>query len=135
MIEEDLNVPAADAVIVATHGRYDEEALEQATRTSAPYIALVASSKRAAVLLQNLRDRGIETARIKAPAGLDIGAKGAEEIALSIVAEIVQRRHAARTERAPQPEEAIDPICNMTVAIDGARYISERDGRRYYFCC
>ncbi|HEX7419897.1 MAG TPA: NTP transferase domain-containing protein [Thermoanaerobaculia bacterium] len=125
-------------IVIATHGRYDEEALEQAARTNASYIALVASPKRAGTILQILRDRGVNVDRIKSPAGLDIGAQGAEEIALSIVAEIVQQRRsqeATAVAKEPVVEEAIDPICNMTVEIAGARYTALHDGRTYYFCC
>jgi xanthine dehydrogenase accessory factor len=129
-------IPAdASFVVVATHGRNDEEALEQAVKTDASYIALVASPKRANTILQILRDRGVDVSRIKSPAGLDIGAQGAEEIALSIVAEIVQQRPAQKVAEKPLVEEAIDPICNMTVEIATAKFTTERDGRRYYFCC
>ena len=125
-------------IVIATHGRYDEEALEQAARTDASYIALVASPKRASTILEILRDRGVNVDRIKSPAGLDIGAQGAEEIALSIVAEIVQQRRSqkiAPVAKEPVVEEAIDPICNMTVEIAGARYTAEHEGRKFYFCC
>ncbi len=134
-------------IVIATHGRYDEEALEQAAQTGASYIALVSSPRRAGVILEQLRDRGMKEdalARIKAPAGLDIGAEGAEEIALSIVAEIVRERRAGRLKKAPAasvasptvaPVVATDPICQMTVTIADARYTAEHEGRRYYFCC
>jgi len=129
-------------IVIATHGRYDEEAIEQALRTEAGYIALVASPKRGGVLLEQLRERGVSgLERVKSPAGLDIGAQGAEEIALSIVAEIVQERRAGRLKkpaivaRPAAPAEAVDPICQMTVSIAGARYTAEHEGRRYYFCC
>jgi xanthine dehydrogenase accessory factor len=82
---------------------------------------------------------------LKYPAGLDIAAAGAEEIAVSIVAEIIQRRHAlgglpaapAEPEPAAAPArlEAIDPVCGMSVVIAGARYTHEYEGQTYYFCC
>jgi len=134
-VVNELVIPNASFVVVATHGRYDEEALEQAVKTDAPYIALVASPKRAGTILQILRDRGVDVSRIKSPAGLDIGAQGAEEIALSIVAEIVQQRRAQKASEKRLVEEAIDPICNMTVEIATAKFTTEREGRRYYFCC
>ena len=134
-VSDDTIPPDASFVVVATHGRNDEEALEQAVKTDAPYIALVASPKRANTILQILRDRGVDVSRIKSPAGLDIGAQGAEEIALSIVAEIVQQRRAQKAPEKTVVEEAIDPICNMTVEIATAKFTTERDGRRYYFCC
>lgn len=141
-IVNELKVPARDGetfVVVATHGRFDEEALEQAVRSSAAYVALVSSPKRAGVILQQLRDRGVDVSRVKSPAGLDIGAQGPEEIAVSIVAEIVQLRRAGKLAISQpvsaQREEAIDPICNMTVDIATAQHVSERDGQRFYFCC
>ncbi len=144
-----LNLPSlpmtsSTSIVIATHGRFDEDALEQALRTSASYIALVASRKRAGVILQRLRERGIPheaLSRVKSPAGLDIGAATAEEIALSIMAEIVQesRRGAAKensTETPPRPTaEAQDPICGMLVTVATARYTSEYRGEQVYFCC
>jgi xanthine dehydrogenase accessory factor len=134
VINELVIPPTATCVVVATHGRYDEDAIERAARTGASYIALVASPKRAAVILQSVRERGVDVTKVKSPAGLDIGAEGAEEIALSIVAEIVQRKAKPRVEVAA-PAEAIDPICNMSVTIEGALYRSEYEGQTYYFCC
>ena len=73
--------------------------------------------------------------RLKAPAGLDIGAATGPEIALSILAEIVQRR---RAQPAPveveQRATAIDPVCGMAVNIASARWTVERDGETSYFC-
>jgi xanthine dehydrogenase accessory factor len=144
-IVNDLTLPRKGEtfIVIATHGRYDEEAIEQAAKTDASYIGLVASPKRSGVILEALRDRGVDVSRVKSPAGLDIGAQGAEEIALSIVAEIVQMKRAAMKVGAPAPAgeksqaktEAVDPICNMTVKIEGARYTAEHDGRTFYFCC
>jgi xanthine dehydrogenase accessory factor len=155
-------------VVVATHGHFDELALEQALRAPAPYVALVASKTRSASVLDYLAARGLtaaELARLKCPAGLDIRAGRGDEIALSIMAEIVQKRRAARpipqgdvpvdlnlrleeakppAEPIPSckgtylqgdvPVEVIDPVCGMTVQVEGAKYMSEYEGRHYYFC-
>ena len=132
-------------VVVATHGNYDEEALEWALDAGAAYVALVASPKRAEAVLQYLRETGVaeaRLARLKCPAGLDIGASTPEEIALSILAEIVQlRRRTAETlaqsetpTPAPAQTEAIDPVCGMTVEIATARYVAAHAGQTYYFC-
>ncbi len=153
-------------VVVASHGHYDEAALEQALATQAPYIGLVASSKRAAPILEALGRRGFENAaleRIRAPAGLDLGARRGDEIALSIMAEIVQIRRATEhlewpvlapsvtrtreTARAREagsepalqdvspPVTALDPICGMTVKVEGARHTHVHQGTTFAFCC
>src|SRR5690606_17287419 len=93
-------------IVVATMGEDDEAALEAAAASDARYIGLVASRKKGESLLAYLRSRGVDAeraARIKVPAGLDIGAVGAEELALSVVAEIVQLRRAGVF---PTPETA-----------------------------
>lgn len=92
-------------VVVASRGRFDEEALEQALRTKAGYVALVANKKRVEEVLGNLKIKGVakeNLARVRAPAGLNIGAESAEEIALSIMAEIVleRKRHAVPERKA-----------------------------------
>jgi xanthine dehydrogenase accessory factor len=135
-------------VVVASMGVDDEEALAAALRAGTPYVALVSSPKRAAVVRETLAALGVsprDLDRLKAPAGLDIGAQTQEEIALSIMAEVVQLRSAktaGTAEGISTPEavpafdpEAIDPVCGMTVAIAGARHQTEYDGKIWYFCC
>lgn len=79
-------------VVIASRGKFDEEAVEQALHANSTYVALVANKKRAQEIRHNLELRGEpakELAKVRAPAGLDIGAQTPEEIALSIMAEIV----------------------------------------------
>jgi xanthine dehydrogenase accessory factor len=140
-------VAAHTAIVVATHGQYDELALEQALATSASYVGLVASRRRAEAVRSYLIDQGLgdgQLQRLVAPAGIDIHARRGDEIALSIMAEIVQRYRTSRPALielplAPQAAEplsyAIDPICGMQVTIAGARYTYEDAGTTYYFCC
>jgi xanthine dehydrogenase accessory factor len=106
----DVGVGVTDddaAVVVASHGRDEEAALERALLAAVPYVGLVASRKRGASVLEELRTRGAvqeaEVERIRTPAGLDIGARTAEEIALSILAEIVSTRRAHTTVTVPEP--------------------------------
>jgi xanthine dehydrogenase accessory factor len=150
--ELDLKTVAIHAVafaVVATQGHDDELALETAVRSGVPYIAFVASKKKFAARAEFLRERGLsdeEIARIKAPAGLDLGAVTPDEIAVSILAELI---HVRRQQFAPQRveaaqavaaveemivAEALDPICGMTVEIANAHYVSEYGGNKYYFC-
>jgi xanthine dehydrogenase accessory factor len=86
-------VVARSFVVVATMGHYDEEALGAALGTEAGYVALVASAKRAAAVLESLRAGGIsdeDVGRVRSPAGLDLGHIRHEEIAVAVLAQIVQ---------------------------------------------
>jgi len=150
---------ASPYVVVATQGQWDEEALAAALRRNASYVGLVASPTRANVVRQWLRDEtGLaedRLAALRAPAGLDLGAETAEEIALSILAELVQvRRGRADFVAAPGPATLsgdqplivppiepivddlvlVDPVCGMSVARARARHLAEHDRTVYAFC-
>ncbi len=134
--------------VVATLGERDEAAIRDALAMAPSYLGVVASRKRFAQMRETLLDGGVTAAAIdtiRSPAGVRIGAETPEEIALSVLAEIVERQHAAPAveegEAKPEaaapggPAEAIDPICGMTVTIAGARHTAEHAGRTWYFCC
>jgi xanthine dehydrogenase accessory factor len=130
------------SVVVATHADSDEDALARVLATGAGYVSLVASRRRATAILERLRQRGVPAerlGRLKAPAGLDLGAVTPAEIAISILAEIVQHHRGDKVEPEPvaaiEASEAIDPICGMSVTIATARHRSEAGGRTTYFCC
>jgi xanthine dehydrogenase accessory factor len=135
-----LGIGAGSAVVVATQGHYDDLALEAALSTDAGYIGLVAAEKRATATLELLRARGIsdeQLLRVTAPAGLDLGHVDNPEIAVAVLAELVARRAAGQLTAVPAPPErddAIDPICGMTVTIATAKYHLTRDGTDHYFC-
>jgi xanthine dehydrogenase accessory factor len=136
--------------VVATMGESDEDSIAAALAARPAYLGVVASRKRFAQLRETLLARGLPSAAldsVKNPAGLDIGASLPEEVALSILAEIVQLRRAAAetkfgdTIRNSEPRSAetirhseIDPVCGMTVAVATARHRSEHGGRTFYFC-
>jgi xanthine dehydrogenase accessory factor len=141
-----LRLERETSVVVATHGSADEETLERVLQSDAGYVSLIASRKRAAVVIETLKGRGVAASRLgrlKAPAGLDLGAVTPEEIAVSILAEIVQSRRAVKPESSDDHEgriasprlESKDPVCGMLVDIASARYRSEISGRVVYFCC
>lgn len=126
------------AVVVASHGRDEADVLVQALRAGVPYVGLVASRKRGEAVVAALDVCGSMSSRIVTPAGLDIGARTPEEIALSILADIVARR--------PQPSgrpivgseatagTAIDPVCGMSVAmVDSSLHLDHGDAR-VWFC-
>jgi molybdenum cofactor cytidylyltransferase len=90
-------------VVVASRGKFDEEAIEQALHAQSAYVGLVTSKKRGQEILRSLERRGESPAKlaaVHAPAGLNIGADSPEEIALSIAAEIVSQRAERRREQA-----------------------------------
>jgi xanthine dehydrogenase accessory factor len=151
-----LDPDSAPAVVVATQGIWDEEALAAALAREASYVGLVASPTRAGVVRTWLREEaGIPEERLaalRAPAGLDLGGETAEEVALSILAELVQvRRGTATFVASPGPATLagegaavigpvvddivlLDPVCGMTVAREHARHLAEHDGVVYAFC-
>jgi xanthine dehydrogenase accessory factor len=134
--------------VVASMGEHDEDAVTAALAMRPAYLGVVASRKRFAILRETLLERGISAHAldaIRSPAGLDLGGRQPEEVALSILAEIVQLKHAARASARPdavaapgsapvQPLTAIDPVCHMTVTVATARHIGTWDGRTWYFC-
>jgi xanthine dehydrogenase accessory factor len=126
----------AAAVVVASHGRNEERALAVALKARLPYVGLVASRKRGAAVIEELRATGLsdeQLARLHTPAGLDIGARSPEEIALAILAEVVATREPAPAP-APPPM-TLDPVCGMEVpAIPSSPHV-EHEGEVMYFCC
>jgi xanthine dehydrogenase accessory factor len=135
-------VPSADdlALVVAAHGRDELAILRAALEAEVQYVGLVASRKRGAGVLDELRGDGVPEellARIDTPAGLDIGARTPAEVALSILASIVQVRR--RTSTAPRswaaaPPTAVDPICGMTVVVSADALSLQYAGDTHYFC-
>jgi xanthine dehydrogenase accessory factor len=144
----------ASAVVVASHGRGEEAALRAALDAGVTYVGLVASRKRGEAVLAGLGD---DTARlVHSPAGLDIGAVSPEEVALSILAEIVAVRMAAGpcppgipphgwgaptpipvgqpAETAIDQRSAPDPVCGMEVPAVVTSLHLDHHGGRYWFC-
>lgn len=157
----DDGVTSESFVVVATMGRYDEDALEAALANGARYVALIASPRRAATVLETLRSMGVpegDVARVRAPAGLDLGDLRHEEIAVAVLAQIVlenaaravpvpgsdgARASAAAVPRTSRPgpgahpgpvDEAVDPVCGMTVDPATAAARLAHEGRVYWFC-
>jgi len=139
-----LKITPETFIVVSTQGEGDEDALEQAVKTPVSYVAFVASKVKAGKVLEYLRARAIPRDRINqvhAPAGLEIGAASPEEIAVSILAEIIEQRSkrlALGEAKNPPPLrnlQAKDPVCGMLVDAATAKYRSEHHGSTVYFCC
>src|SRR3954447_1775943 len=142
-------------VVVATQGHGDEEALELVASARPAFIGLVASHKRGLSLLDYLAERGVPQDvldTVRTPVGLDLGHTSHREIAVAVLAELVQLRAAGafanRAETATDPpdvgvtSEAIDPVWGMTVPVDGSGWSAHpheppHDGKTttYHFCC
>ena len=124
-------------------GKYDGSALELLAGSQAIYVGLVASRRRAAAVLGTLSDAGLDQparARIVSPAGLDLSAETPEEIALSIVAQIVQVRRASGPRELPVSNAAesdrameTDVVCGMQVDRDSP-IRATHSGRTFLFC-
>lgn len=134
--------PDTSAVVVASHGRDEPTVLRAALAAGVDYVALVASRRRTAGVLDELAALGVpeaDRARVHAPAGLDIGARTAPEIALSVFADIVAHRprvHLPDPPAAPaaEPGVATDPVCGMAVAVTPASISARHAGATVWFC-
>jgi xanthine dehydrogenase accessory factor len=142
-------------IIVATQGHDDEDVLERAVAIRPAYLGLVGSRRRGATVLGYLADRGVpqdQLDRVRVPAGLDLGSTTHQEIAVAILAELVQlrasgalagsrvstaatgsARQAGSEGPGPAARPAQDPVCGMTVSPEGrpVRY----EDTDYFFCC
>lgn len=141
----ELKIDPDTFIVVSTQGEGDEEALLQAAKSAANYVAFVASRVKAQKTLDSLREAGVPSERlnrVRAPAGIDIGARSPEEIAVSILAEIIEMR-AARAKQATARKSALpvaaqeskDPVCGMQVNAGAAKFKSQHHGTTVYFCC
>jgi len=128
--------------VIAAMGRGDEDTLQAALASGAGYVGLVASTRRAASVFAILRDRGVDDAalaRVRSPAGLDLGPLRQEEIAVAVLAELVAWRHSAAADAwstdAVAAAEAVDPVCGMRVPTQPVGEMAVVDGVSYHFCC
>lgn len=129
----------ATAVVVASHGSGEAESIRSALDAGVPFIGLVASRVRGAAVLDEMGLTDTERARVRTPVGLDIGARTAEEIALSIMAEVVRAVRvdgvmASTSAPVAQPVQVIDPVCGMTVVVGpDTPHVQDADGD-HWFC-
>jgi len=129
-------------IVVATQGHGDEDVLERAAAARPAYLGLVGSRRRGATVLGYLADRGVphdQLDRVRVPAGLDLGRTTHQEIAVAILAELVQLRASGALAGTAQagtgaPALVIDPVCGMTVSADSSRPV-RHEGTDYWFCC
>ena len=140
------DVTERSIVVIASQGHGDEDAVRLAASAAPAFIGLVASRKRGESLLAYLAERGVPQHlrdRVRTPVGLDLTRTSHQEIAVAVLAELVQRRAAGELSgplpgAAPDATaavEVLDPVCGMTVTADDAHFPVEHGGTTYYFCC
>lgn len=135
-------------IVVATQGEQDEQALEKALAKDWPYVAFISSRKKRDRILQYLKGTGIpedRLAELRSPAGLDIDAKLPEEVAISILAEMIKvlrstsfsfRAIDQQSGQTVQKEKPyINPVCGIPVDKATAKHVLEYEGESVYFCC
>lgn len=140
-------------IIVSTQGENDEEAIKSALLTSCNYVGFIASKRKSDKVREFLKMDGLKSARLKelkTPVGLDINAKLPEEIAISILADvIVNFRMQMESKDASESKEMedgykeqimgdncyINPVCDIPVSISEAKHTVEYKGHTVYFCC
>ncbi|MCE7922080.1 MAG: YHS domain-containing protein [Haliscomenobacteraceae bacterium CHB4] len=145
-------------IVVSTQGDHDEQALEAALSVTCRYVGFVGSRKKRDGVFDYLKKKGISEARLKAvhaPVGLDINGKTPEEVAISILAEIIREyrtqdvskiqftatKNEPVAEQTPEesgpkrPQIITNPVCGMPISLGMAKYIVETDGDPIYFCC
>ncbi|MEM6345459.1 MAG: XdhC family protein [Bacteroidota bacterium] len=139
----DIKLHPQTFVVVSTQGEQDEAAMEAATKAEPEYLAFVGSRRKANAVFRYLLAMDIEgekLSQISSPAGLDLGARSPEEIAVSILAEIVQEIRTQKKIKAENPPPLaenlyINPVCNVPVDKATAKHIIEYEGEKVYFCC
>lgn len=138
-----------DYIVVCTQGENDSSSLLKAINLNTDYISFVASMKKANSVFMGLKANGVtanQLSNIKTPAGLDINAKTAEEVAISILGQIVQTKRAEEliiekdlnmNELALSDNDDlyINPVCKIPISKKSAKHILEHNGEKVYFCC
>ena len=136
-------------IVVATQGEQDETALEEALSKPHAYIGFVSSRKKKTAVMEYLLQSGqdkTEVEKIHSPAGLDINAKTPEQVAISILAELVQVQNNMTSvagftkfnetrEESGKPKFYINPVCGIPIDTTNPKHIIDYHGELVYFCC
>jgi len=133
-------------VVVCTQGERDLESLHVAIQANTRYLAFVSSMRRAKNIFSDLGDHGVtldQLSKIKIPAGLNIKAKTPEEVAISILAEIIEDYRSEKSGDPPSSEVkdvfseaySINPVCNVPIQKSIAKYVLDYKGEKVYFYC
>mgnify|MGYP001160517772 CR=1 FL=1 len=145
-----VKTTAASFIVVATQGEGDEQALTEALKKNHAYLGFVASRKKMASIKEYLQRSGFDKQKIDSitsPAGIDIHAKKPEEVAISILAQIIQIQNSlsvpssfqkfesTKEDGGKSPEYYINPVCGIPIDMNNPKHIVEYKGEKVYFCC
>jgi xanthine dehydrogenase accessory factor len=129
----------AVAVVIASLGHDEEESIRAALAAGVAFVGLVASGRRGSSLLDSLGLSKEQRSLVHTPVGIEIGARTPEEIALSILAEVVRSIRvdglsAPRFDALSEPARAVDPVCGMTVVQGSSAARLEEGNETQWFC-
>ena len=139
-----INIDKNTFIVVSTQGEDDEESIRKALETSCNYVGFISSLRKSVKIKEYLEQTELSTNRInelKIPVGMDINAKLPEEIAISILAEIVQlfrdpnRKEDQESDTAINDDTYINPVCRVAVSKKDAKHVLEYGAHTVYFCC
>ncbi len=139
-----VNIDKNTFIVVATQGEDDEESIRKALETSCNYVGFISSLRKSVKIKEYLAQTELSANRInelKTPVGMDINAKLPEEIAISILAEIVQLFRDPKRKEVQEPDTVINdatsihPVCSTPVSKKDAKHVLEYGGHTVYFCC
>jgi xanthine dehydrogenase accessory factor len=145
---QQVKISAASAIVICTQGENDEEALEMVLQQPSFYKGFVASAKKRTVLFNNLLEQGFDKEAIESihsPAGININAKRPKEVAISILAEMIQVQNnlhptgftqfTSTNSEQPKAKFYINPVCGIPVDINNPKHVVEYNNEKVYFCC
>ena len=139
-----INIDKNTFIVVSTQGEDDEESIRKALETNCNYVGFISSLRKSVKIKEYLEQTELSANRInelKIPVGMDINAKLPEEIAISILAEILQlfrdpnRKEDQETDTAINDDTYINPVCRVAVSKKDAKHVLEYGAHTVYFCC
>lgn len=145
-----VKTSVASFIVVVTQGEGDEKALAEALKKEYAYLGFVASRKKMASIKEFLESSGIDKKKIESitsPAGIDIKAKKPEEVAISILAQIIQIQNSmavpvafeqfetTKEDGGKAPVYYINPVCGVPVDMNNPKHVVDYKGEKVYFCC
>ena len=139
-----INIDKNTFIVVATQGEDDEESIRKALETSCNYVGFISSLRKSVKIKEYLEQTELSANRInelKTPVGMDINAKLPEEIAISILAEIVElfrdpnRKVDKESDTVINDDTYINPVCGVSVSKKDAKHVLEYGAHTVYFCC